>query len=338
MVYIFLILIIIIIYYLNLFFIKKNIFVNYSGENHQKFSGSKNIPLTGGIFLFFLLFPLIDFEKDLYFFLFLILIIGILSDTKMILSPMKRFLLQSLIILIFVTFSEVYISSTRIIFLDDFLKNNLFNIFFSYFCLIILVNGTNFIDGLNGLVLGYYTIISILILKLSYHLGFVYNEQFILYFISLLFILMIFNFMNKLYLGDNGSYVISLFFGYYLILFYNNNELVSPFFIVSLLWYPCFENLFSVIRKLQINKSPIKPDNKHFHQLLFHFLKSKLKRNNTAINNLTSILINSYNFFVLYLSSIYYFNTQVLLMIIIFNVILYVLIYLRLFRYKFKII
>ena len=45
-----------------------------------------------------------------------------------------------------------------------------------------------------------------------------------------------------------------------------------PFLLYSL-WYPCFENLFSIIRKFNFKKSPISPDNKHLHQLLFIFLK-----------------------------------------------------------------
>ena len=130
---------------------------------------------------------------------------------------------------------------------------------------LILINGTNFIDGLNGLVILYYISI-ILILKLS-GLNFeVYDNTFyidyILLILSLLFVL---NFLNKIYLGDSGS-LIGFLFAYYLISIYEQNPNMSPFFIILLLWYPCFENLFRV--RKQRFKSLLNLI-KHFHQLLY---------------------------------------------------------------------
>ena len=59
------------------------------------------------------------------------------------------------------------------------MANYYFNLFFVTFCFLILINGTNFIDQLNGLVILYYISI-ILILKLS-GLNFeVYDNNFIL--------------------------------------------------------------------------------------------------------------------------------------------------------------
>ena len=143
--------------------------------------------------------------------------------------------------------------------------------------------------------------------------------------------------MNQLYLGDSGSYTISLLAGFLLIEFYNNNSEVSSFFIILLLWYPCFENLFSIIRKFQIHKSPLAPDNKHFHQLLYHYLKVKFKKNDLFTNNLASLIINFYNFLIIFLGSEYFFNTQILLLLILLNIVIYTVFYLRLFKFKFRI-
>ena len=79
------------------------------------------------------------------------------------------------------------------------------------------------------------------------------------------------NLNNKLFLGDSGSYLIAFVMGYLLINFSNINQPVSPYFVACMLWYPAYENLFSIIRKLRLNKSPILPDSNHFHQLLFFF-------------------------------------------------------------------
>lgn len=334
--YLILFLVPIIIFLINFYLKKKKILSNFSGDSHQKFLGAKNIPLSGGIFLFLFLIPIVKITPNLYFFLFFIFIVGLFSDLKIFSSPLKRFFFQSLVILIFVIATNLKIDPTGVIIIDFLLKNIYFSIFFSYFCLIILINGTNFIDGLNGLVLVYYLIVNIIVLKLSFQLGFFYNQIFFEYLIFILSTLIIFNFFNQLYLGDNGSYIISTLIGFLLIKLYNNTE-ISSFFVILLLWYPCFENLFSIVRKFQIHKSPLAPDNNHLHQLLYYYLKVKLKKNNLFINNLTSMIINIYNFLILLLGSEYFSNTQILLLIILFNVITYTIIYIRLFKFKFKV-
>ena len=53
------------------------------------------------------------------------------------------------------------------IFFDNLLENAVFNIFFTSFCLLILINGSNFIDGLNGLLLVYMTLVIFVLLKLQ---------------------------------------------------------------------------------------------------------------------------------------------------------------------------
>ena len=64
------------------------------------------------------------------------------------------------------------------------------------------------------------------------------------------------NINGKLFMGDSRSYVLGLICGYFLIEIYAFGPNISPFFIVLLLWYPCFENLFSILRKfsLKVNR------------------------------------------------------------------------------------
>ena len=40
-----------------------------------------------------------------------------------------------------------------------------------------------------------------------------------------------------------------------------------PSLIVLFLWYPCYENLFSIVRKFKFNRSPMDPDKNHVHLL-----------------------------------------------------------------------
>ena len=147
--------------------------------------------------------------------------------------------------------------------------------------------------------------------------------------------LILFNFFNKLYLGDNGSYLLGFIFGTLLIILFKNSENISPFFIILLLWYPCYENLFSIIRKYKLSLSPLKPDNKHFHQLLYYFLKKKFNLSSILSNNLSSIIINIFNLSILYIGSKNIYNGQFQVSLISVNIFLYTFLYLRLFEFRF---
>ena len=140
---------------------------------------------------------------------------------------------------------------------------------------------------------------------------------------------MFLNLLNFTFLGDNGAYFLGFFFGSLLISIYNLNvNLISPYFIILLLWYPCFENLFSIIRKIIQNISPAKPDNKHLHQYIFIFLKYKLNTKNFTSNIIASLFINIFNLLILYYGSLNINHTPTQISLIVFSVIFYVLIYL----------
>ena len=326
------------IYFFNSYIIRNKYLLNFSGETHQKFLGTKKTPLSGGIFLILFLSTIL-IEKDIIIFIFLIFIfiLGLFSDLKILSLPSRRLFYQFILIILFVYFSDINTISTRIIFIDYALHNYYISIFFTTFCLIILVNGTNFIDGLNGLVLTYYLIVIALLYKLNLFNGINFNDFNAIYFSYLLFIMIIFNLFNQFYLGDSGAYLLGLLIGYILIKMHNYNPEISPFFVVLLLWYPCFENLFSIIRKFKLGKSPVFPDNRHFHQLLFYFLKKKSKFSNLACNNYSSIIINFYNFFILFFGSYNIYNTQLLIILILINILFYTIIYLKLLNFKYKI-
>ena len=149
---------------LNVLLKRKNFLVSVTGDNHQKFASDLKIPLTGGIFLFLGILYFLDQNiLSLILFTFLILILGIFSDLKIINSAKLRFLFQILIVLSFVIFNNLQIFDTRIFILDKFLSTNLVNYLFVSFCTLIVINGSNFTDGLNTLNIGYYLLIGIIV-------------------------------------------------------------------------------------------------------------------------------------------------------------------------------
>ena len=146
-------------------------------------------------------------------------------------------------------------------------------------------------------------------------------------------VILILNFLNYLFLGDGGSYLISVFFGYLLISIYSVSSDKSPYYIILLLWYPCFEILFSLVRKYLNNKSPMKPDNQHLHQLLFSYYKKKLTKINKYHSNiLSSISINTFNFLIISLASNNSNLTILQIKLIFFAVLIYCLVYYLLYK------
>jgi len=325
-------------YVVSIFFRKKKYLNNFSGDEHQNFTTDKNSPLIGGLFI--LIISLILFhEYNIFFLIFLIIIfiLGLFSDLKIISSPKKRFLLQIIIVFFFAYFLKLEISSTRIFIFDDYLKFEIFNIIFVCFCIMILVNGSNFIDGLNGLLLGYYLLVLAALLQSdSQILGFLKSDD-LVYFSTFLLIFLIFNFFNLFFLGDNGAYLLGFIISFILIETYKENPQISPYYIILLLWYPCFELLFSIIRKFNLNYSPIRPDINHFHQLIYYLIKNKFNFNNLKSNNISSILILLYNMVPIFLGSQNIYNTQLQVILIISNILFYVVIYNLLIKYRNKI-
>ena len=316
-----------IIFFLNNLFFKKEFLGSSTGLIHQLFV-NKSVPLTGGIFMVLpVIYLFIDYYSLMILTYLLFFCLGLLSDLDILSSSKKRFFIQLVTILIFILITKLQVFPTRINFIDIYFQNSYVSYFFSIFCFLVLINGSNFIDGLNGLLLGYILMIFFYLFKLNL-IEFI-NIDYIkfFYFILIIIFLLFLNFRNKLFLGDSGAYSLSFLLGFILIKIYNNNLQISPYFIIVLLWYPCFENLFSIIRKIFHKTNPLKPDNKHLHQYLFLHLKSKLDLKNTTINNLSSIIINFFNFLIFYFATQNIYDTNLQLMLLLISIVIYLISY-----------
>ena len=325
-------------YVIYIIIIKTNLFLNQLKDKHQNFVVRKFILPIGGYFILITIFVMnFKFMSLELLFLIPIFIIGALSDMKKFNSPQFRFIVQTIIIFCFVYFANLKLSSTRIDILDIMLENHLFRFAFITFCILIVLNGTNFIDGLNGLVLSYYSLITIFLICASFELSFLNNPNFLNELLAILVVILFFNILNKLYIGDSGSYLLGFVYSVLLLNIYHENNYISPYFIILLLWYPCFENLFSIIRKYRFKKSPINPDTKHLHQLIFYFINKKLNSSNLLINNLlSSFIIIFYNILIFYIGFIYITKTNIQILLLTFNVFIYFLIYIKLFNFRFR--
>ena len=330
------------IFLLILFFAKK---INFFDDDKIKFKhkvlvDNKNTKFTGGLFIFFsILFFFPENLNNLVLYSFLILLLGLLSDLNILSEPLPRFIIQLILLISFITFTDTTINSINIAVVDDFLQNEIFAIFFSLFCFMVLINGTNFLDGLNTLVSGYYFLISTMIYYLGENLNLIIYSEIFLFLSIVLLIFLIFNFFGKSILGDSGSYTLSFLFGFLLINLFNNNRAISPYFVALILWYPAFENLFSISRRLFINKKKISsPDTFHLHQLIYLFFSKYIYKKSKFNNTKTGLIILFYNLVIFSFTIKFklYYDTRILVSLILFNVAVYLSIYYKLNKLIFK--
>ena len=317
----------------NIFLIKKNYFPSISGDSHQKLTSNNSIPLSGGVYLIIIFF--VHFYSQtglLFFFIFTMFLIGLLSDIKIINSAKLRIILQFIVIFSLIIFFDLKILSTRIALFDKLLESNFINYLFVSFCILIIVNGSNFIDGLNTLVIGYYSIITIIIYKINLLSVIPIDSGLVLSWISFLLFIYLLNLFNKLFLGDSGTYFLGFSYAILLIMIHNKNLSISPFFIILLLWYPGFEILFSIIRKINSKISPLSPDTEHLHQIIFIYLNRTFFKKKIYANIISANIINLYNIIIFCIAINDVSKTGLQIMLIMINISIYIITYFTLIK------
>ena len=290
---------------------------------------SSNIPLSGSFFIFPILFYLFyDIYLVTLIFSFFLILLGFLSDLNIANSPKLRLFLQFLILIIFLSFYKEIVIDTRIDYLNFLMNEPLLNILVPSFFFLVIINGFNFLDGVNNLC----SLNFLIILCFSYLLIgktnslYINNQLFILILSVLIFV--IFNFFGKNFLGDAAVYALSFFIGFLLIQISMSDNKISPYFIANLLWYPAFENLFSILRRFFYKKKNYLPDNLHLHQLVYKFIKKKnIFKKNYLLSSATGILLNMYLFFIFTIGYKFYSETYIQILLILFNTMVYFIIY-----------
>ena len=249
------------------------------------------IPLVLTHLYFYFYKDIFDFEFISFCSLFFIL--GLLDDSKIEIRPKFRLMIMILLLLFLIIKNETYIEKTGFEFLDALLEIDIFSLIFISLCFLFIINGSNLIDGFNGL-LGIHSIIIFIVLFFINLTNETNNLVYILFCTSIITLIFIyFNFPKAImFLGDSGAYLIGSFIAISVINTSILNPNISPLFFCILLFYLFFEVFFSFFRKLFFAKqSPLLPDNQHLHMRIYKFLIKK-KYNKLKANYTTSIYIN----------------------------------------------
>ncbi len=301
-------------------------------------------PRIGGL-LFFLNFILLSVSYSYFnemkigyiFSLFPFFFIGFLDDIKILENPKLRITLLISSILIVIFLSNTNVESTGVQLLNYLLSNFfILQFIFLLFCFLTIINGCNFIDGFNGLLLIHSIIISFFLLLLNMH-NIYFNQTLIL--LICLFLFLFLNFPKaKIFLGDSGAYSIGFIISLFVIQTSNYNSEVSPFFFCILLFYIFFEVLFSFTRKKIINHNPLLPDDNHLHMVLFRILNIKFFKDKLKANYMTSIFINLFYLIIIFPSFFFRYDNFACKLYFLICLILYLIFYLLLNKFEKKLL
>ena len=239
------------------------------------------IPLLGGVIVFLftitnLFYSVYISEISLKLFLTLItlfssfFLIGIYDD-KYLLSPLKKTITIIFLLLIFLPLDQNLI-------INEFMFKDIRNIillnegglFFTLLSIYFLFNFLNFTDGVNGVAIS---------LCLFWAFVFLFNTNEISYFlysiIISLTVVLIFNLQNKIFLGNNGSSLLSIIFSSFFILSYNIEGQIKCDEIFLLMFVPGLDSIRVSLQRIYRKQSPFDADKTHLHHLLFKFIKMK---------------------------------------------------------------
>ena len=133
----------------------------------------------------------------------------------------------------------------------------------------LLINATNYIDGIDGLLLTFF------LSCLLYYIFLIEDIKTInllKFFVAAGFFNLILNLLPsknkfKVFSGDSGSLFIGFFISFMTIELYSSFN-IHPAILIWPLWYPVYDFLFVNINRLINKKSIFKPDNTHLHHVI----------------------------------------------------------------------
>ena len=201
------------------------------------------------------------------------LTLGTVADLNKYFNSKLRFVIMLIILIIFILSNNFFLHD-----LDHELLNNIFlfspisSFLFILFALMFIINGFNFIDGNNGLLLG----VTLLILfNFAYYTN-AFNSEIYNYILCIglaVSVLFIINFLSgNIICGDGGAYYLGFLVGTLSVIL-SNYDIIYATKVACIIFYPVFELFFTFWRRIFFEKSsPFEPDDLHLHSLFYKIL------------------------------------------------------------------
>ena len=237
--------------------------------------GIHRIPIinTGGLIIYLIFLTVIS-QAEFNYNIELIVSIGFFVcltgfiDDRINLNPSNKILLL-IIPSIYLILEGISISDLGEYEYLGILELGKFKIPFLLLAIGLLINATNYIDGIDGLLLIFF--LSCLI----YYIFLIDDAKTISllkFFVAASFLNLILNLLPsknkfKVFSGDSGSLFIGFFLSFITIELYSGFN-IHPAILIWPLWYPVYDFLFVSINRLINKKSIFEADNTHLHHVI----------------------------------------------------------------------
>jgi UDP-GlcNAc:undecaprenyl-phosphate/decaprenyl-phosphate GlcNAc-1-phosphate transferase len=274
-------------------------------DGKRKFHKIKT-PLLGGVFIFLAIFlyliilPNLFDSKYEYFYFYSyksivsffmcylsIFLLGFLDD-KYSISPDKKLIFLFIICYVYViSDNTVRINDLRLDFLNLDIKIDKFSPIFTCIVIVSFLMLSNMFDGINGQSSLFFLFLIITLGLNNHHI-----LNFLIFLVLLIFIFLIYNIRSKIFLGDNGIFVLGFIISILYLKTYNiyGNLNFDQLILLSLI--PLVDMIRVSTSRIFKGKNPMQPDATHIHHLI-KGTKSKLFK----INILTISPIILYSLF-----------------------------------------
>ena len=299
-------------------------------EPGERSSHTSRIPTLGGLAIFAGFVLASGLWVDVNYFpefqyviaaTLVVFFIGI-KDDILIIAPITKFSGQILAAFILIIFGGIRITNLHGFF-DIHEIGYVTSVLLSLLTILVIINGFNFIDGVDGLSA------SIGIISTSafcYFFLWVKEYQLSILALSLIgslfgfFLYNVFGDKNKIFMGDTGSLIIGLILSVLVIRFNELNIDKSKHFAIypapavsfGILIVPLFDLMRVMFIRLVTNRALMKPDRNHLHHQLL-----KLKLSHRKVTLIISMVNLFFIYFVFYTARFMSIRRQLLLILII---------------------
>ncbi len=270
------------------------------------------IPTLGGIaiFLGFVLATIIVAGTH-YLFELIYIVAGLIivffmgiKDDILIIDPVKKLIGQIFATLLISVFADIRITDLYGLFYIHQLPY-VFSIILTVFVFIVIINGFNLIDGIDGLASGIGILTSSVFGVWFWITGYIAYAIFSFTFVgslSAFFYFNVFGKKNKIFMGDTGSMLTGFIIGV-LACRYLQLELITdgfspvpsaPTVVCGILIVPLFDSLRVFILRILQGKSPFKADRQHLHHRLLQLKFTHLQATGILISVNLFFIVLSY--------------------------------------------
>ena len=268
-------------------FFWKKIFVFFSLKTYQSKQRlhQDEVPRIAGLMMYIFLTIVALFSIELHYLNVIlisalpIILIGSKEDLFHNTSPKLRLIMMTISAGLFMYLLPTNLPEIDFPFINQILSIGFMKEIFFIFSILVIINGNNLIDGVNGN-LAFTNIIQLISVGL---LAFMVGDDVIVQLSCLLLLPLIvfavFNFpFGKIFCGDAGAYFYGFAISASVIYLFGTYDDLLSWNAILILIYPSIELLFSFIRKKFFeNVSPFTPDTKHLHSLIFRFFDKQFR-------------------------------------------------------------